>query len=943
MHRHLHRYRELDDALESLGDVLLLPEDAAVHLAAAEREEAEAATTVAALGEEGEHARTELARLLPNEGLLARADEIHALRDRRIEIRAAKSDLPRRKAELEAAEKELGRLVAELGWGGDDTADLARRIPPQVQVGVVRSLLSRRAELEADLRARARELRECEEDLESREQTAARAPEPADVTRLVQVIASVREREDLSGRVRLAESRVADIRARVERDLASLHPRVKSEEVLCAVQVPAREQVQEHRDLDQGWRERSAAARSHAESVRRELDGAKALHERLVQGGEVVNVETLVNARIRRDALWTLVKHRHIDGAALTEEMLREHEETCEDLVAAYEHSVVDADALADRRFEHAEAAGRLAEVERTVRDLERRHAGCEVEQRRLCERGEELGAAWTALWPVAPFEPAEPGRMLSWLETREQILNGLAERQQAESDLEALRAEERNARRSLVDELAALGVDRKKLRALSFSELNETALDERRRRESEAEGRARLVAELEKAREEVERRRRDLASAQEASTSWQKRWCSALSHVHLGEDTAPEAVEPQLEVIDRARVLASRVAFLHETIAAIGRDATAFDRSTCELVQLVARDLASTAVEEAVIEIERRLTEADRVRGLRKAKEVEIKSLYARIEQHRGALASAAASVAHLMLAAGVDSNEALNGAIERSDRCRSLKAERESTAVKLREDGDGLTIEELKSDCAGVDLDEAAARESAIQTELECLQSRLAEAAEEHSRARDAFEAQGGSDAAARAAADRDDALTELRDIAERYVRARGSTLLLEWAIDRYRRERQAPLLSRAGELFRILTTDSFTGLRVDYDDRDRPSLVGIRPGGEVVPVSGLSAGTADQLFLALRIAAVEEYTATRPPLPFVADDLFVNFDDDRAAAGLRVLEELSRQTQVLVFTHHRHWVGMAQSVLGSSCHVIDLGAVNSSEEGTASRKAA
>ena len=74
----------------------------------------------------------------------------------------------------------------------------------------------------------------------------------------------------------------------------------------------------------------------------------------------------------------------------------------------------------------------------------------------------------------------------------------------------------------------------------------------------------------------------------------------------------------------------------------------------------------------------------------------------------------------------------------------------------------------------------------------------------------------------------------------------------------------------------------------------------LAGIRPDGVRVPVSGMSTGTADQLYLALRVAAVEDYLDHAAPLPFVADDLFINFDDDRAAAGFQVLGQLAKKTQ-------------------------------------------
>jgi uncharacterized protein YhaN len=78
-------------------------------------------------------------------------------------------------------------------------------------------------------------------------------------------------------------------------------------------------------------------------------------------------------------------------------------------------------------------------------------------------------------------------------------------------------------------------------------------------------------------------------------------------------------------------------------------------------------------------------------------------------------------------------------------------------------------------------------------------------------------------------------------------------------------------------------------------------------------------MSDGTADQLFLALRLAALEQSIAAGVALPFLADDLFINFDDARARAGLEVLGELSRMTQVLFFTHHAHLAAMARDVLG------------------------
>jgi len=78
-------------------------------------------------------------------------------------------------------------------------------------------------------------------------------------------------------------------------------------------------------------------------------------------------------------------------------------------------------------------------------------------------------------------------------------------------------------------------------------------------------------------------------------------------------------------------------------------------------------------------------------------------------------------------------------------------------------------------------------------------------------------------------------------------------------------------------------------------------------------------LSDGTRDQLFLALRLAYIENHCATAGPCPVILDDVLMAFDDDRAAAALRALEALSHKTQVLLFTHHQHHVALADNTLG------------------------
>ncbi|MFD1960170.1 ATP-binding protein [Novosphingobium panipatense] len=198
------------------------------------------------------------------------------------------------------------------------------------------------------------------------------------------------------------------------------------------------------------------------------------------------------------------------------------------------------------------------------------------------------------------------------------------------------------------------------------------------------------------------------------------------------------------------------------------------------------------------------------------------------------------------------------------------------------------------------------------------------VAAAATAHGHARSAFTAlDAGGTAAVDAASDAEQAKAELEVLAEQYILKRAQALTLKWAIEKYRERHQDPLLLRAGDLFSILTAGRYAALRVDADG-SVPRLLGLRDDRRtMVEVGAMSEGTTDQLFLALRLAALEQSVKAGVNLPFLADDLFVNFDDERAEAGFRVLAEVACSTQVLFFTHHPHLVEIAKSVVGDDLH--------------------
>ena len=109
-----------------------------------------------------------------------------------------------------------------------------------------------------------------------------------------------------------------------------------------------------------------------------------------------------------------------------------------------------------------------------------------------------------------------------------------------------------------------------------------------------------------------------------------------------------------------------------------------------------------------------------------------------------------------------------------------------------------------------------------------------------------------------------------------------------------------RFAPRISqRAQDLFSQLTAGRYQRISLGED-----LSVSAAAEGEDTLHSALwrSDGTADQLYLALRLAVAEELT---PDAPLVLDDAFVRFDEDRLRKALTILNQTGREKQVLLFT--------------------------------------
>lgn len=929
VYRDIRTLTELDEEIRTLGKVIPLPEDAASTLDTAEREYVGASTRIAALNEHLVTEQNQREALQCSEDLLIREDDIQQFHTRRIEVQKEKMDLPNRLAELASAEAHLQRLAEELEWTSDDIGSLVNRIPPRTKATILRTLLSSRGErLSATANAWVA-LEELEGQISDVEQELERMGTPVDVSKLAAVLKATRESGDIASRLKTAEGEIREAKAAVERNLKSLKPPINDPKTLASTTVPTRDTIQNHRDKRRDADQRMQACRERIRTTGQELARHRKAHERLAHDEDAVATKDLIDARELRNSGWSLIRLRFVEGISVPDEDIRAFAGSEANLPHAYETAVTTADTLADRRFANAQAAAQITVTVRQIAELQELLKELRKEEGVLFEELGVLESDWKAEWAVgSSFEPLSADLMLEWLTSRNAILEAIVRREAAERQLEAFREEESQAKARILVELKvvtgkSIALDDQPLRIVM-----EAATAVQNQHEKDAASRRQSEERLRKMKVDAVRKATAMKAAEAAWADWQTEWAAALKLLGLAAGTQAESATSQLDAIDQMREIAVKIHELRdERIKKIERDIEVFTQDVAALVTVIATDLVKLSPEDAVLELERRLDGAKRIRELQKNKDEAILALKKKIDECAASSREARDTIAYLQKIASAKDMDQLKGAIHNSDRLRKLGNERSRVVGAIVKEGDGLALDELKTECEAVDIDEVSTREQILEQNLKELRGRLTEAAERRTQTRSAFEAIGGDDRAAEAAAARQAALAEMRDVAEHYIRVRSAATVLQWAIERYRREKQAPLLKRASQVFATLTGGSFSDLQVEFDEQDRAQLAGLRPNGGLVRVGGMSTGTADQLYLALRVASVEDYLDRADALPFIADDLFINFDDARAAAGFKVLGQLARKTQILFFTHHRHLVEIAQATLGQSVSVVSL----------------
>ncbi len=661
-------------------------------------------------------------------------------------------------------------------------------------------------------------------------------------------------------------------------------------------------------------------------SAEKDLNNASVEIRKAKYGGEVPSVEELSKAREKRDSGWHLLRRQWLAGEDVTGESLAYDSE--QPLPDAYEKYVGHADLVADRLWREAERVATVSTLRAQVEALNETLAENERLKKELDLREKELDEAWVRTWEPVGIVPLSPKEMSSWLAEIEKLRYKAGELSKKEHEIERLTKRRQELRDAVRKELEAMG----EAGAPAGDALGpvvvfaETVLERIADKETNLQ---RLIEKREKARNALDQAAADLGAAQESLSAWRAQWQKALSVLGLKEEPST------LEAIDLIETLQSCFDKLKEAddlqkrIDGIDRDAAALETDVSALLEKAAPDIPVLPLDQAIMQLRTLHSQAQKDGTLYDRLSEEIDSLQAEISATEKTLNNADEQMKELLRIAGCEKPEELTAVISRFSEYRRLQEKISDTEANLARIGAGVPLEELFRQAAEVNADELPGRIESLRLDIEERINReinrISQVIGEESTKLSAMD---GGAKAAEASEKMEQELAGMRRLAERYVRVKLASAVLKDEIERYREEHQDPVLKIASRFFSELTLGSFSGLRTDVDDRGEPVLVGLRPDDTRVPVEGLSSGARDQLYLALRLATLEWRLETREPIPFIVDDILINFDDERSSATLKALADLSEKNQVILFTHHDRIVETAGKMnSGREIHIHKL----------------
>ena len=903
--------------LIELGSVRVLPCDFSEHRISVEQQERDTRLHYDQLQARRHVLHEKMKGFSLNRALLDEADAIEEMHQRLGEYLKAGNDRPLRNGQRMASRSEA--------------ANLLRQIKPELSLDDVESLrpgLAKRRSVQ-DLASRYEVLLQASRNARIQVENTQKALETAGSD--LQALTPVNE-PGLLSRVLSAAERAGDLDAET-RSLNQDCTRADSDcmaaldrlglwkgplELAGHLALPLTETV--NRFDEEFWLLTDKQRQLALEKAALEEEHTKVLEQlhHLEFAADVPVEDELTRNRKRRDQGWALLRRQWLQREDITEESSNYDSQLS--LPEAYERMVSVSDHIADRLYREADRVQQHASLRSRTETIEKRVT--EICNSDALNRAAfaEVNRRWQELWVPFVFTPLSPGEMRAWLGSFENLRLRVRELEKLVRD-EAVKVSRRQElRKELLREIDARGAGKN----FKGEELHDVLVYGRELLNT--------IETAHKQRELTEAKicdqKRSLESAKESCTraereleQWRADWNDAVTPLGLNNRVLPLDAIDFIETLQGCFEKLKEADEFRKRIEGIERDTKCFEKDVEVLVKKIAPDLAGTDARSAVNELKGRLGRASQEKAVLQRDSEELNTLDNAILSKEAELLSCKEQMASMLQSACCDTRDELIEAERRSSQSIMLTGTLLEIERRLTRIAEGTAIIQLEVHAEAINPDELPGQIDRLSTEIKnILDPAIQECSESIGRKRNELDRMDGSATAADLAETLQCSLTKIRRLTERYIRIKLASKILREETERYRVENQDPVLNIAGRYFTELTLGSFTRLRTDVDDHGELVLEAIRSNGIGIQVGAMSSGTRDQLYLALRLATLEWRIASSEPMPFIVDDILINFDDSRSDATIKALSSLGEKTQVILFTHHQKIVESAGELQSS-----------------------
>lgn len=908
------RYSVLEK-IETLGQVDLLPEDFEEKRKIASSTYQAACETKERLEAKSLRLNEELDSLNVRDDLLENEEAILAIQKELGAVEKMLKDRPQQDGKRRLLRNEAEDLLKTVrpDVGLDQADDLRPLLNNKKWIaGLAKKhslLVQNKAQAEASIR-------DIEDDrLTSQSELKKNSQSDIDLKELKAMIASARKAGNLEQRLVEAQKQASGEMEGCQDELVRMGRFNGTIDAVLKLSLPVSETLDQFEKESEEYKEENKNTTRKVREFEEEKRQAEQDLKALLLKNEVPSLSDLEASRDVRNVGWNLIKRKYIQQTDIAANEISEYTQDG-DLPSAYEMKVEIADNLSDRLRMDADQVVKRAELESRIENLQARIDAHSETLNALKVRQNDFQTRWISIWEPLNIEAGTPREMKQWLLKVENLIEKIQTAKHYSTNAKNLAEERGKLKKKVLNQITKFdsSADTQEMDLESLISLceqrvtNEEAVREKRRQ---------IEHSLSEYEIREKRKLDELKTIEFDILNWTQEWSKAIEGLGLKADEHPEHATETFDNLLSFFDKYDKSEDLRKRIYGMDQVAEKFEKAVFDFADSIKYKREGLVGAMIAAQLNKDLNSAREARASYTKIKAQLKEINQEIEDADITIRNSKDQLAALKAQAKVEAEEDLIAAGEKSNNKRDLQKNLDNLEQELNRNGDGLSIENLENELEESGVDTIESELVIISDELMELQSERDNLRDRRQTIQNEIDAKDGSALAANSSEEAEEHLASIISNAEQYIRLQAAALILEQRIENYRKTNQAPVLARAGKLFDKLTMGSYAGLRDELDDSGKPILLGLRPDDKEVPVEGMSDGSRDQLYLALRLATLEQHLSEGEPMPFIVDDILIGFDDKRTLVCLEVLAKLASSTQVLLFTHHKRVVELSESI--------------------------